>query len=683
MDALLATLPTQAVVSGVLLLGFLMYHLAWVLGTLLITSLYVSPKEQSRLAQYARRGLVGKFVGFLVLLVSTCLRLMALLLQACVLILYSFLPLVMLALLLSRFEQQWGDTAAFLTSTLNDPRTPIAQSITILIRIPLHVLDLVATYVLPLYNLLIYIFVNLPLEMLVEFFLGGGAQEIGAAVNSFAQSVPLLVSSAGAYVRANQVTCAVPQPTCWNMTDGLAVCEPLNAAALASLCLDASSREMQLLPAMDKLREACTYLLRGVALGCGSLQAFINVCLFPLTDASLWQALSSWLNALLYLVFGAPTTTAARCSLAGGFSARPAMCTPDFGPSFDLAAGGMQQLGTAIDNFVDMLYMLILFGNGAQCPSSNTNAMNLDWTLDPVALTLFGSNTTLLLSLSTTDTLWALTDGQNAVFIKYTSAVTRSYYPNLWGPSPVDPRYGIAALQDGSMLGCSCTDSEALGLVVQCTVAKTSGTVAFNASWEIGTAPLFMKCASVRILVQSIRWPETRVLYTEQLASVPPSTAQLAADAAVYVIPSCGGKTSNLLACINPAVFTLSNCFPFCMALHMTSSSAPSLILRGYDSWANGVFVTSRDCVPVQAVAPQGDITTSCSSSVANAGTATTGGGALQCTYSAICSTWIANKSAYAVGGAHYQASIPAFADTSQYVSLVLQVKKHINPTCW
>jgi hypothetical protein len=82
----------------------------------------------------------------------------------------------------------------------------------------------------------------------------------------------------------------------------------------------------------------------------------------------------------------------------------------------------------------------------------------------------------------------------------------------------------------------------------------------------------------VRIVVQSIRWSERRVLFAEQLASVPPSKELLAADAAVYVIPSCG--VAPLLSCINQAVFTRSNCFPFCMALHTTSQQQASLILR-------------------------------------------------------------------------------------------------------
>ena len=137
-------------------------------------------------------------------------------------------------------------------------------------------------------------------------------------------------------------------------------------------------------------------------------------------------------------------------------------------------------------------------------------------------------------------------------------------------------RYGIAALKTGSMLGCTCLDGTPL--VVQCAIVGASiSPTAFNVSWE-NEQQLLLKCSSVRIVVQSIRWSERRVLFAEQLASVPPSKELLAADAAVYVIPSCG--VAPLLSCINQAVFTRSNCFPFCMALHTTSQQQASLILR-------------------------------------------------------------------------------------------------------
>ena len=71
------SLPFQAILSGTFLLSWLLYKLAWTLSSLLITSMYLSAEEQNALAQYAQRGLLGKFIGFLVLLVGTALKLLA------------------------------------------------------------------------------------------------------------------------------------------------------------------------------------------------------------------------------------------------------------------------------------------------------------------------------------------------------------------------------------------------------------------------------------------------------------------------------------------------------------------------------------------------------------------------------------------------------------------------------
>jgi len=411
------------------------------------------------------------------------------------------------------------------------------------------------------------------------------------------------------------------------------------------------------------------------------------------------QGLNSFLNAGIYMLVGAPTTTTARCALAGGFSTRPSMCTPDFSPAFDFAASGLQSLGNVLDNFLDMCYLLIFYGPDTPCPTGSlTNRVSIDWTLDPIALSMFASNSTVLVSLSTilsgssTAQVWALTDGQNAMYIKQASDVKRTYFPNIWGLNPVNPRYGIAALEDGvSMLGCSCRDSPSVGLLVQCSIVNQVTVTTFNVSWEWASSPQLLKCSSVRILVQSIRWPEHRVLFSEQLSSVPAgsssSTSLLAADAAVYVIPSCGGVASSLMACMDPAIFTLSNCFPYCMGLHLTSSTQPQqpgIVLRGYDSWASGVLVTSRDCVPVSGSSPgssAASVSSSCSSDatsqdpqLASTSTSSTSAQQMQCSYSAICTSWVTNKSTYATTAASlsYSASIPVFADTQRYVSLVL-----------
>ena len=448
-----SSLPFQAVFSGVVLLSFLVYKLTWVLASLLITSMYISPEEQNSLQQYASKGLVGKFVGFLVLLVSTGLKLVSVCAQASLMLLYTFLPLIVLSMVFVLLNQRWGETAIFFTNIINNPDSPVGTAIHILIEIPLYILTLLAHYILPAYNLVVYIVFNLPLEIFVHLFLGNGASNIGNAFKSLGEMFPLFFSSASAYVESNHATCPIPQPTCWSANTGTnsmmgTTCQAVDMTSIAAICLDSQTRAFNFQTPLLKLRDACAYMLQGVALGCGSLRGLINVFLFPITDAQVWNALAAWLNAVMYVLVGAPTTTAARCALAGGFEVRPAMCTPDFGPAFDFGVTGLKYMGTAVDNFLDMAYLILLYGNDAECPAAGGGQNNVNWNLqaDPVSQSMFGSNSTVLVSLSM-DSLWAVTDGQNAMYIKYSSDVRRSYYPNLWGSSPVNPRYGIAALQ--------------------------------------------------------------------------------------------------------------------------------------------------------------------------------------------------------------------------------------------
>jgi hypothetical protein len=383
----------------------------------------------------------------------------------------------------------------------------------------------------------------------------------------------------------------------------------------------------------------------------------------------------SFVNAVLALVAGVPTATAARCSLAGGFAERPAMCTPDFTPVFQHVGDGLVAMGQVLDNFVNMAYLVVVLGPDAECPtSSQANRVNLDWNLDPPSMSLFGSNTTLLIALAQS-TSWVLTDGQHGVLIVHSGAdVRRSYFPNLWGDFPVNPRYGIAALKTTKgLLGCSCLDDNGQGLVVQCVRVTASGTAApataFNVSWELGTAAQLLKCETVRILVQSIRWPERR------LASAQPRPVlleqRLDADAVVYVIPSCGSKGSNLMACFSANVLTLSNCFPFCMGVHLGPNQP--LTLRGYTSWHDGVLVTGRDCVPVGGGGSGGSAS---SSSCTGLETTTAEGQQTQCAFSSSCVSWVYNRTLYPSDGisAGYAAhsSAPIFADTEDFVGLVL-----------
>ena len=100
------------------------------------------------------------------------------------------------------------------------------------------------------------------------------------------------------------------------------------------------------------------------------------------------------------------------------------------------------------------------------------------------------------------------------------------------------------------LLGCACVDLP-LGIALNCTMLGGGTAWTSPVDWEMTTAPHYLSCARVRVVVQSVRWPEQRVSVGGAGASASCIAAGtcLAADAAVYVIPLCGGMGANVLAC--------------------------------------------------------------------------------------------------------------------------------------
>ena len=603
----IASLPIQAVFSAVFLLAFLSYKITWIISTILISNLIITTKEKSAIRRLARWGLIGKFAGFIVLLLTTAIKIGTALVQTILLVFYSLIPFIVIGFAFALIQDRWGDSAMMVTSVLNNPESPVSQSINYLIRIPLRVLDDVAFYVVPAYNFVVYLFIHIPIDFFAEFVFGEGAALIRQGFALFAQSISLMTQAIGQYVKENHMVCPVPEPVCWNSTLGATQCTPVDKATIAALCLDSSRRQLDTMPFLTAVMQGVGCVLKALAMYCESLETLINLFFFPLTDPCLWKSLHGIINSVLSVIVGAPTATSARCSLGGGFSVRPALCTPDFAPAFDFALEAVYSLGDLVDNFFDMIYLLVVYGKNAECPGGQLTQHSLYLPLwkDPFIQTLFGPNTTVLVTL--TSTLFALTDGQHSVYVSHKKDIVRSYFPNAWGEGAVNPRFGIARVYDKSgefsMLGCKCLDTPVEGMVVQCSTSasgvQASTTTTYNSTWEVVESGRFMQCSSVRIVVQSIRWPEQRVVLSEKLSWDMKSV--LVGDAVVYVIPTCGGET-NTLSCLDSRIFTLSNCYPFCMALHTKNVGVQPLLFRGFDSWRNGVLLTDRDCVPVGSI---------------------------------------------------------------------------------
>ena len=129
----------------------------------------------------------------------------------------------------------------------------------------------------------------------------------------------------------------------------------MGAVVAAQALLNPATRTLDLTAPFLHARLAMAHVVVGLGSSCSALGLLLNVTLFPLTDTAAWYATDRAINAVLALTVIMPTTTAQRCALAGGFEARPAMCTPDAGYVFDTAAEAALQLGQALTHWMDSL----------------------------------------------------------------------------------------------------------------------------------------------------------------------------------------------------------------------------------------------------------------------------------------------------------------------------------------
>ena len=201
----------------------------------------------------------------------------------------------------------------------------------------------------------------------------------------------------------------------------------------------------------------------------------------------------------------------------------------------------------------------------------------------------------------------------------------------------VEPALGIAAVQydnaeavdDGgyrtmSMLGCVCQDIEddlsAQGtrMQIHCSIARYQSEDADEAldasglhvpvSFALTSTAEYLECARVKIVVDSVRWPVSRLsapgtLATggrnwhaplNEFASQDGTDNPEEVDAVIWVIPACGAEGKFDPVCAR--TFKRAACFPYCLAARTKGSSSQGLVLYNADDWTRNVQLQNRDC---------------------------------------------------------------------------------------
>jgi hypothetical protein len=657
-----SNLPYICLFSVIILFGVLFYKIFRILSASIVyTVIAIQYKDESEkfafenaLQKYAQHSLIGECFMFLVTIVKGIFKLVITFIRVVLFVAYTLLPLMLIIVITVIINEQWNQFLLFLINVYNEDIGPILKT---LIMFPLEVMDIVGSSILPILNLLIYTFVQMPIYILFESFQGIGKNHFFLSLKALGNAFPLLGLEIKKYAEMNNRNCIdiiqSTNGTSAKMTfnnniqvcrqvygQSSPICTILTSSEIADICFNPREREINLYEnsALQSLEEASGHAIMVIGSSCRSIALIANFTLFPIIDPTFWRSVNKIANGVLSILVTTPLVSVERCKMAGGLLARPSMCTPDFGPAFDLFVEASLLLGKAITNWLDMIYILIFdskdgeFMKSCSVKDSYTNIFEND-----VKIKVFGSNSTVLVRME--PGVFALTDGTSTMYVAEKGAQKISFSLYNW-PISINPKYGVARtlLPSGGntddngigLFGCTCitepnTNSGALSdsqVNIQCATSTKNGkSWIIPTKWSLAAQSQLMTCSNLRIVVQSIRYAQKRVMLNELSGNenLFCNTEEcLAADLAVYVIPVCGtGDKVKSMACLPENIFTRGICFPYCMALHLRKETAKPLYIRGAQEWQEGVMIAYRDCISVTNMSTTG------SSSGSNAGIST------------------------------------------------------------
>ena len=611
-QALVGNLLVVAIACLAIVCSMVSYRVARVLSSMAIGQVVKQEeKNLSKLQVFARRGLVGRILGLISLLLTSAANLIVHVLQTVISVTYFFLPVIVLSVALALVQTRWGSTMYAIDSLGAGGTLGVLSFVRTIIILPLALISQIALFLAPLYNIVVYVLIHLPFDILLwsirgsggdAYLMGNGLLDLlyacKEAVLAFVAFAAANTIDCSATVSSLQQQCALQGSSVWCTT---AATQPLYAA-VAFQCLHPSKRYLDLNASHALAQRGALQVVQAVGAVDDTFGMVLSGLLYPLADWDTWRAVEAFMNSILGFALVSPTSAMARCSLALQMqptNARLSMCMLDISFAFDYMVDGLRLLAGVLNRWLNMAYALLLHGKDAPCPDSMDMAAVFD---DAIWKTLVGSNQTVVVRM--TDTQFAVSDGSSVMYVDHALQVTRRYSVAAW-PFSIDPSFGVAvvAMPAGyvdsvGLMGCSCWDTPAQGLVLNCTVLGQSATSwSFNPAFEVPTSASFLTCRRARVVVQSIRWPEQRVSVQGmgKSANCIASGTCLAADAAVYVIPICGGTGANVLACFPDSAFALSNCFPYCMGLHLVGDTwTRPVVLRGAASWSSGILLTQR-----------------------------------------------------------------------------------------
>jgi hypothetical protein len=424
--SLLDALPLLAVSSALCVFCLLLYHVVYIIASIAVSVIIRKNTESGReLETFARRGLIGRFVGLVVLVITSVGRLLVQLTATIGTVLYYLLPIVVISAILALMQFRWGSSMHAL-DTIVKGDMPIIRAI---ILAPFALAAETGLYIAPIYNLVVYTLVHAPLDFLLWILSGAGGAQFAGGLLSILLACRDAAVALASFLEANPSECTsafvAALGNCTSTADGVGTrCTGPTSPAYASAaftCLDPGLRGIDLSSSSATARNGMESIVRALGGSDATLGLVLNMVAYPITDGNTWAAIESLANAVLGAVVSMPTSTVARCGLAfkqDPVSLRLAMCTPDFAPPMDALVSACRSVGMAINGWLNMLYVLIVYGDHTPCPSSMDVSAVFS---DPVWNRIVGSNQTVLVRM--TDTTFARTDGSSIEYISTASQV--------------------------------------------------------------------------------------------------------------------------------------------------------------------------------------------------------------------------------------------------------------------
>lgn len=548
-----------------ILLGFFLERLLHVLAFCFVT-LCTPAGEKGNAAVRTTTGFLSILTALVSSISAVVLQLISLVATYAFTIVAFFVVLVVLYVCLEY-------SVDFLFSSVIAWNKGIGPSLQILVVWPARVVFWFFEAVCPIWNAIVWFITKLPPQILVDTVLNhlgllyNAVFCLGRVFMTLAQSLAGWIES---FVCADQ-------------------------------CLEAGARVMDLITPMLHLRNTTVWVSQWARVTCSVMSGPIDFVTYPLLDINFAKGVHFLGNSMLYSVFHLPAITVERCNR---FKAEGAiMCVPDVEPVFNMVVAGFRYMGQFVDNWLDVLILIVEGTLNRPSPSCTTVPDLLrDFNFK---VNTFGSNETVMVGM--TPHMFARTDGTSVQYFSmdrnWQTVVHRDAFP-----FDVNVGYGVAAISHyvdsdhdtrgddtTALMGCSCGYGDN-GIQLSCGVAMFADGVAAEertipVDFQLPSTGRYMHCDKLVVRVESVRWPVSRFTGSAQPCTSKGTCLQV--DAVLWVKPRCSVDTVDLV-CIES--FTRASCYPYCMALHARGSGPQPLVLHDASEWSNGVTMLRRDC---------------------------------------------------------------------------------------